>query len=128
MQVVGGEVFAGDDGEDAGDGEGGAGVNVGDASVGVGAADDVHVEHSGQLDVVYVVAFAAQEAGVFFALHAVAHAADFGRGGDAEFGAGLDGGRAVGGDDVDFVFDAVGEVFVLVGVVVAHGLSSFLDG
>jgi len=69
------EVFAGDDGEHAGQRERLAGVNVEDFGVGVGAAGDVHVEHTGQLDVVYVVAAAAQEAGVFLALDAVAHAA-----------------------------------------------------
>ena len=72
--------LAGDDGEDAGHLQGGRGVDLLDLGVGEGAADDVHVEHPGQGDVVHVVALAADEAGVFLPLHGVAHAADF-RGG-----------------------------------------------
>src|SRR6185437_6834656 len=69
---------ASDDGEHAGQRERLAGVNVEDFGVGVGAAGDVHIEHAGQLDVVHIVAAAAQEAGVFLALDAMAHAAYLG--------------------------------------------------
>ena len=70
------EVLAGDDGEDAGQRERLAGVDLRDLRVGVGAAHDVHVDHARQLDIVYVAALAAQEARVFLALDAVAHAAE----------------------------------------------------
>ena len=75
------EVLAGYDGEDAGQLQRRLGRNVGDLGVREGAAHDVHVEHAGERDVVDVIALAAQEAGVFLALDALAVAADFWLGG-----------------------------------------------
>ena len=62
--------------------------------MGVGAAHDVHVEHAGQLHVVDVEALAADEARIFLALHAVAHATDLVRRGDPDFVRRLDLGRS----------------------------------
>src|SRR5262249_11854664 len=73
-QAGGIEVFAGDDGEDPGQRLGLAGVDVDDLGVSVRAAQDIHVEHARELDVVHVAATPAQEACVFLALDAVTHA------------------------------------------------------
>ena len=54
------------------------GVDLHDLRVGVRAAHDVQVQHARELDVVDVVALAADEARILLALHRVAHAADFG--------------------------------------------------
>src|SRR5207253_1496022 len=62
-----------------GHGEGLGRVDLHDLRVGVRAADDVEIEHAGQLDVVHVRAPAANEARVFLALERVAHSSDVGR-------------------------------------------------
>ena len=78
VQVVLLERLAGDDGEHARDLQRLRWVDLHDLRVREGAPHDVHVEHPRQLDVVHVVALAAEEARVFLALDRVAHAADFG--------------------------------------------------
>jgi hypothetical protein len=80
MQLVLRERLPGDDGEHAGHLEGARRVDLDDLRVGKWAAHDVHVEHAGQRDVVDVVALTANEARIFFSLHGMAHAANFGRG------------------------------------------------
>jgi hypothetical protein len=79
VQVVLGEVLAGDDGQHAGHRQRLAGIDLHDPGVGVRAADDVQVQHPGKLDVVDVGPSTADEARVLLALERVAHAADFGR-------------------------------------------------
>ncbi len=79
VEVVLGEVLAGDDREDAGDRERLGRVDLDDLRVRVRAPHDVEVEHAGQLDVVDVRPLAADEARVLLALDRVAHAADLGR-------------------------------------------------
>ena len=74
-----------------------AGVDLQDLRVRVRAAHDVHVHHVGQLHVVDVAALALDEARVFLALHAVAHAADLVGRGDADLVGGLDPGRGSAG-------------------------------
>src|SRR5207237_6503342 len=73
--------LAGHDRDDARDGGGGRGVDGLDPSVGVRAAEDDHVEHPRQHDVVEIVALAADEARVLGALAGFA---------DAAVGSGLD--------------------------------------
>jgi len=69
LQVVGGQHRV-----HAGNGERGGLVDALDAGMCERAAHDVHVQHAGQLHVVDVVALALDEAGVFLAQAAVAHA------------------------------------------------------
>jgi hypothetical protein len=68
VEAEGGEVGGGEHREDARHLERRVLVDRHDAGVGVGAADEIAEEHSGQLDVVDVVALALGEAGVFHAL------------------------------------------------------------
>ena len=77
VQLVFLERGAVDHRKDAGDLQRLRGIDLLDPRVRVRAAHDVHVQHPGQLDVVDVVALAADEARVFLALHGVTHAADF---------------------------------------------------
>ena len=80
VEVVLGEVLAGDDGEHARNGQRLRGIDLHDLGVGVGAAHDVEIQHARKLEVVDVGALAPDEAGVLLALHRVSHAAHFGRG------------------------------------------------
>ena len=82
------EVGAGDHGQDAGDLQRLRRVDAQDLGMGVRAADDVHPELAGQVEVVDVLALAADEARVLLALDGVAHAPDFegGRGPDLDVG------------------------------------------
>jgi hypothetical protein len=79
-QAVGVQVAAGDDRDHARVGGGRLGVDGGDAGVGERGAQQRHVQHAGQGDVVDVVAAAAQEAVVLLAPHRVAEPADGGLG------------------------------------------------
>ena len=79
-QAVGGERLAGDDGDDAGQLLGRRRVDVHDAGVRERAAQEREVQHPGQGDVLDVLPAALDEAVVLLALHAVADAADLGRG------------------------------------------------
>ena len=54
-------------------------VDALNASVRIGAAHHLPVDHTGQMDVIHIVALALDEPQVFLALHGVAHAAHFGR-------------------------------------------------
>ena len=82
------EVGAGDDREHAGDLERLGGVDALDRRVGVRAADDVQPELAGQVEVVDVLAGAADEARVLLALDRVAHAPDLGAGAELALGLG----------------------------------------
>ncbi len=88
------QILTRDHRQHAGDLQRGAGVDRADLGVGVGAAHDIHIQHTRQLDIVDVVALALDKARVLLALHAVAHAADVSRGGDARLVGRLDLGRA----------------------------------
>ena len=77
-QLVAVQVLAGHDRGDARDLERLGRVDRLDLGVGVRAADDVEPELARQVDVVDVLALAADEARVFLALDRVAHAADLG--------------------------------------------------
>ena len=77
MEVERDEVLAGDDSDDARDGQGLRRVDVLDAGVRERAAGDVHVQHARQLHIVDVLALPADEARIFLALDAVTDAADF---------------------------------------------------
>ena len=79
VQVVLLEGLAGDDREHAGDLQRVLGIDGLDPRVRERAADDVQIEHARKLDVVHVVALAADEARVLLALHRVTHAAHFRR-------------------------------------------------
>ena len=74
------EVGARDHGQDARDLERLGRIDALDRRVGVGAANDVQPELAGQVDVVDVLAHAADEARVLLALDGMAHAADLGGG------------------------------------------------
>ncbi len=76
VQVVLLQRLAGDHRQHARYLEGLGGVDGLDLRVGEGAAHDVHVQHAGKLDVVHVVAAAADEARVLLPLHRVTHAAN----------------------------------------------------
>src|SRR5437762_1450822 len=65
--LVGGEIGAGQDRDDAVCGAGGAGVDVLDLGVGVGTAQEIGIGLAGAIDVVGVVALAGDEAEVLFA-------------------------------------------------------------
>ena len=64
------QIGAGDHVDHAGEGPRRGSVDVVDAGVGVGAAQDGHVRHAGELDVVEVLAVACDQARVFLALDA----------------------------------------------------------
>ncbi len=75
-QIAGRHGFAGQDHADAGNLPRCRGVDGLDARVGNRAAQDLHVEHAGQHDVVHVAALAADETVVLDAAAACAHSAD----------------------------------------------------
>jgi hypothetical protein len=106
MQLQWLEVIGRQHGDDAGHLQRLGLVDLLDATMGNGAADDVHVQHAGHLDVVDVIAFALDETGIFLAQAAVAHALE-GCGAGQHLGIGrcvhesglLDGGSARSGGD-----------------------------
>ena len=75
VQVVLGQGLAGDHRQHSGDLQRLVGVDGLDLRVRERAAHDVHVQHAGELDVVDVVAPAADEARILLALHRVPHPA-----------------------------------------------------
>ena len=82
------EVGAGDDREHARDLEGLGRIDALDGRVGVRAADDVQPQLAGQVEVVDVLAGAADEARVLLALDGVTHAPDLGAGAELALGLG----------------------------------------
>ena len=68
-QVGSFEIFAGDDGFDAGNGERGGRVDVLDGRVRIRAVHQRHPQHVRERDVVHVASAAANEARIFLALH-----------------------------------------------------------
>ncbi len=94
MQVAGRlQSFAGNHREHPVHRFGRAAVDRQNLGVGVRATHDVHVQHTGQLDVVHVVTETLDETWILLAFHPVAHAADLGRRGDADFVGSFDVGR-----------------------------------
>jgi hypothetical protein len=77
VQVVLGQVFTRDHGQDARDGQGFCRVDLLDLRVGIGTPDDIEIEHARELNVVHVGAPASDEARILFALDRMPHASDF---------------------------------------------------
>ena len=88
VELVALQVLAGDHRGDARDLERLGGVDRLDRRVGVGAPDDVEPELARQVDVLDVLALAADEARVLLALDRVAHATDLRAGAEFSFGLG----------------------------------------
>ncbi len=84
MQVMGFEVLAGHDRDYAFHLQGCAGVDIAYPGMRIGAAYDIHMQHVRESDIVDIVSSALEEAGIFLALHAMTHAADLHRRGDAD--------------------------------------------
>ena len=77
VEVMRGQIFAGNHRQDTRYRQRCAGVNIQDFGVRIGAAHNVHMQHAGQFDVIDIATLALKEAWVFLALHAVSHAAHF---------------------------------------------------
>jgi hypothetical protein len=86
VELVAFQVLAGDNGGDTRDLQRLGSVDRLDRRVGVGTPDDVEPELPRQVDVLDVLALAADEARVLLALDGMAHAPDFGAGAELGFG------------------------------------------